>query len=58
MMLLCTELEPLTPLDADEAEWLEFLRDTSSRLSAICRNVDPASTDKALQQAASSRGEV
>jgi hypothetical protein len=56
MMLLCNELEPLTPMDADGDEWLQFLRDTSHRLAEICRTVDPDSTDKALQQAASNSG--
>lgn len=50
LLLLCGELEPLTPPETTDAEWLEFLRGTSAKLSEICRSVDPDSTDKVLSQ--------
>jgi superfamily II DNA/RNA helicase len=51
LLLLCGEIEPLTPPDTDEAEWVGFLRGTAARLSDICQTVDPDSTDKVLRQA-------
>lgn len=52
LLLLCKELEPLTPPDTDAAEWTDFLNQTASRLSQICQTVDPESTDKVLREVA------
>jgi superfamily II DNA/RNA helicase len=50
LMLLCKELEPLTPPDTEEGEWSAFLDGMSQKLAELCRSVDPDSTDKALSQ--------
>ena len=52
MILLIREFQFLTPPDADPTEWNADLDDLASRLIDCCHEVDPASTDKALEQAA------
>jgi hypothetical protein len=51
LILLCGELRPLVPPDTTAEEWNEFLSDVSDRLTACCREVDPSSTDKMLEDA-------
>jgi hypothetical protein len=52
LILLLGEFEQLSPADADAAEWQADLHDVAARLTESCRQVDPASTDKVLEQAA------
>ena len=51
LILLCGEFAQLCPKDADPAQWQAELRDISDRLTASCREVDPASTDEIVEQA-------
>ena len=51
LILLCGEFAQLTPQDAEPAEWQAELRDISDRLTASCREVDPASTDEIIEHA-------
>jgi hypothetical protein len=51
LVLLCGEFRRLTPVDGDAEEWNDFLRDTSDRLVASCRAIDPHSTEQAVEQA-------
>ena len=53
LILLCYEFTQLCPPDADPSEWREDLEDIAQRLTEACRKVDPDSTDKTLQDAAS-----
>ena len=45
LILLCGEFAQVTPTDADPAAWQAELRELADRLTASCREVDPASTD-------------
>jgi superfamily II DNA/RNA helicase len=51
LILLCGEFAQVTPPDADAAEWQADLRDLAERLTASCREVDPASTDEVIEHA-------
>ncbi|MBN2577463.1 MAG: DEAD/DEAH box helicase [Pirellulales bacterium] len=50
LILLLKEFAQLTPPDLTEPQWREELSDISTRLADCCRNVDPLSTDKALEE--------
>jgi hypothetical protein len=50
LILLLKEFEQLNPPDISLDEWRADLRDISDRLTACCRTVDPASTDKVLEE--------
>jgi hypothetical protein len=52
LILLVKEFEQLTPPEGDPQAWQDELRDIADRLTASCRQVDPTSTDKALEEAA------
>jgi superfamily II DNA/RNA helicase len=51
LILLLGEFMQVTPPDTTRDEWQADLRDLSDRLTASCREVDPASTDEIIQQA-------
>jgi hypothetical protein len=51
LILLLGEFQQVTPPDTTAEEWQGDLRDLSDRLTAACREVDPASTDEAIQRA-------
>jgi hypothetical protein len=51
LILLVGEFKPLTPVDTSPEEWRADLAEISSRLADCCRQVDPFSTDKALEEA-------
>jgi hypothetical protein len=51
MILLCGEFAQLTPPLLPAALWREDLDEIALRLTEICRNVDPESTDKMLEMA-------
>jgi len=51
LILLLAEFQQLCPPDVTEEEWRGDLGDISARLAECCRRVDPASTDKALEEA-------
>ncbi len=55
LILLLKEFGQLTPPEVDPQAWQEELRDLADRLTASCRQVDPSSTDKALEDAARAR---
>jgi hypothetical protein len=50
LILLVGEFVQLCPPDVSEEEWRGELTDISARLTESCRRVDPASTDKALEE--------
>jgi superfamily II DNA/RNA helicase len=49
LILLCGEFAQVCPKETTPEEWQADLRDLSERLTASCREVDPASTDEAIQ---------
>jgi hypothetical protein len=51
LILLCGEFEQVTPPDTTAVDWQRDLRDVADRLTASCREVDPASTDEAIDKA-------
>jgi superfamily II DNA/RNA helicase len=51
LILLLGEFQQLTPPDTSADEWQSDLRDIAERLTASCREVDPASTDEMIEQA-------
>ncbi len=51
LVLLCAEFAELTPADTTPEAWRADLSDIMDRLTASCREVDPTSTDQAIQQA-------
>jgi superfamily II DNA/RNA helicase len=51
LILLCEEMAMLAPPDIPGDEWKAVLGGLSERLTASCRQVDPASTDEIIQQA-------
>ncbi len=51
LILLIGELARLTPPDTTEDEWRGDLHDIAGRLTAGCRQIDPSSTEQALEQA-------
>jgi len=51
LILLAGELAQLCPPELTEDEWRADLQDIAGRLTSCCREVDPSSTEKALEQA-------
>jgi superfamily II DNA/RNA helicase len=51
LILLVGEFKQLCPPDAEAAPWQADLETIASRLTESCRQVDPASTDRALEEA-------
>jgi hypothetical protein len=51
LILLCGEFMQVTPPEGDPAGWQSDLREIADRLTASCRQVDPESTDKAIEAA-------
>jgi hypothetical protein len=51
LILLIIELARLCPPDTTEEQWRGDLTDIADRLTSACRQVDPNSTDQALEQA-------
>jgi hypothetical protein len=51
LILLCGEFAQVCPADTPQADWQAFLRELADRLTASCREVDPASTDEVIEQA-------
>ncbi len=51
LILLCGEFLQLTPADCPANDWHSDLREIADRLTASCREVDPASTDEIIEQA-------
>lgn len=54
LILLLGELRPLTPPETTSEEWNTFINETVEVLTKCCREVDPSSTDKALEDAKAS----
>lgn len=52
LILLAKEFGQLTPPDASPDEWSAWMNGISAALTEICHEVDPTSTDKALEEAA------
>ena len=50
MILLVKEFQQFTPPDCPAEAWLTELKDIADRLTEVCRQVDPTSTDKALEE--------
>ncbi len=50
LVLLLDELASVPPVESTEEEWEDRLDDLIDRLTACCRQVDPESTDEALDQ--------
>jgi hypothetical protein len=51
LILLLKEFVQFTPPDCPADEWMADLRDMADRLVDCCHVVDPASTDKVLEEA-------
>ncbi len=51
LILLLGEFSQVTPVGVAPESWQADLRDISDRLTASCREVDPTSTDEAIQLA-------
>lgn len=51
LILLCGEFLQVTPPEADAPAWQAELREVADRLTASCREVDPASTDEVIELA-------
>ncbi len=51
LILLIGEFTQLCPPDTTEDEWRTDLGEITAMLTASCREIDPSSTDKALEQA-------
>ncbi len=51
LILLVNEFIQLCPPDCTEEEWRGDLCEVAAKLTESCRRVDPASTDKALEEA-------
>ncbi len=51
MILLLAEFKQLCPPDTSAEEWRTELDDITNRLAESCRQIDPSSTDKTLEQA-------
>jgi hypothetical protein len=50
LILLIAEFMQLTPPNVTEEEWRGELGDISAKLTESCRQVDPDSTDKVLEE--------
>lgn len=51
LILLCGEFAQVVPKDTTAEEWQADLNEVAEKLTAACRNVDPESTDKAIEAA-------
>jgi hypothetical protein len=51
LLLLLAEFSQFAPPDATEEEWRSEIEEIADQLAEACRRVDPASTDKTLEQA-------
>jgi superfamily II DNA/RNA helicase len=51
LVLLCAEFAELTPAETTSEDWQRDLREIMAALTASCREVDPTSTDQAIQRA-------
>ena len=54
-ILLANEMAEIRPPDMEEADWRMELGGISERITAVCRQVDPSSTQEALEHAAATR---
>jgi superfamily II DNA/RNA helicase len=50
LVLLCSEFAAMTPADGDPAAWQADLRELVETITASCREVDPESTDKFIDE--------
>jgi hypothetical protein len=50
LILLCGEFTQVTPAGVTPDVWQKELRDIADQLTASCREVDPTSTDEAIEQ--------
>jgi hypothetical protein len=51
LILLCGEFATVCPADRTPTDWQAEMRDIADRLTASCREVDPASTDEIVELA-------
>jgi superfamily II DNA/RNA helicase len=51
LVLVCEEFAQVCPPELTEEEWQSDLRELADRLTESCRNIDPESTDKAIEAA-------
>ena len=51
LVLVCEEFAQVCPPELTEDEWQSDLRELADRLTESCRNIDPESTDKAIEAA-------
>jgi hypothetical protein len=51
LILLLGEFSQVTPTDMEPSAWQADLRDVADQLTASCRDVDPTSTDEAIELA-------
>jgi len=51
LILLCGEFMQVTPTECPADDWQSDLKEIADRLTASCREVDPASTDMMIEQA-------
>src|SRR5262249_46570730 len=51
LILLCGEFAQVCPPEITVEEWQADLRDLADRLTASCREVDPANTDQMIELA-------
>ncbi|MEX2121615.1 MAG: DEAD/DEAH box helicase [Pirellulales bacterium] len=51
LILLCEEFSAVCPAHTSADEWRSWLADLAEQLTASCRQVDPASTEEAIQHA-------
>ncbi len=58
LILLAGELSQLCPPEVTEEDWRADLQEIAAGLTASCREVDPSSTEKALEQAQAAADEV
>jgi len=51
LILLLEEFEQLTPPEVDATTWKVSLKEIADKLTDICRQVDPTSTEEAIKKA-------
>jgi len=51
MVLLIDEFARICPPERDPDEWADELYDVADQLSDICKEVDPQTTEKMLEEA-------
>ena len=51
LILLLGEFTQVTPAEVETSAWQADLRDVADQLTASCRDVDPTSTDEAIELA-------